>query len=272
MSDEKIQKKVTIPDIIDKKTKAEKISALTAYDYIMAQILDETGMDIILIGDSLAMVFAGYSTTLPITMDEMIYHAKIVNRVVHRSLVIADMPFMSYQISVEEALRNAGRFLKEAEVQGVKLEGGENIVEIVSKMVSFGIPVMGHIGLTPQSINRFGTYKLQGKDPKIAKQLKKDAKILEEAGAFSIVLEKITADLASEITDSVSIPTIGIGAGPYCDGQILVSYDLLGMFEKFRPRFVRRYAELGAQMRSAFKSYIDDIKTGNFPGPDESFE
>jgi 3-methyl-2-oxobutanoate hydroxymethyltransferase len=169
-------------------------------------------------------------------------------------------------------LRNAGRFLKEAEVQGVKLEGGENISEIVRKLVSFGIPVMGHIGLVPQSINRFGGYKLQGKDPKIAKQLKKDAKILEEAGAFSVVLEKIPATLAAEITTSISIPTIGIGAGPHCDGQILVSQDLLGMFEKFKPRFVRRYAELGKHMRSSFKSYIEDVKTGNFPGPDESFE
>ena len=272
MSSENLIKRVTIPDIIDKKVKSEKIAALTAYDYLMAQILDEAGMDIILVGDSLGMVFAGYSTTIPITMDEMVYHSKIVNRVVKRSLVISDMPFMSYQVSVEEALRNAGRFLKEAEVQGVKLEGGENISEIVRKLVSFGIPVMGHIGLVPQSINRFGGYKLQGKDPKIAKQLKKDAKILEEAGAFSVVLEKIPATLAAEITTSISIPTIGIGAGPHCDGQILVSQDLLGMFEKFKPRFVRRYAELGKHMRSSFKSYIEDVKTGNFPGPDESFE
>ena len=272
MSSENLIKRVTIPDIIDKKVKSEKIAALTAYDYLMAQILDEVGMDIILVGDSLGMVFAGYSTTIPITMDEMVYHSKIVNRVVKRSLVISDMPFMSYQVSVEEALRNAGRFLKEAEVQGVKLEGGENISEIVRKLVSFGIPVMGHIGLVPQSINRFGGYKLQGKDPKIAKQLKKDAKILEEAGAFSVVLEKIPATLAAEITTSISIPTIGIGAGPHCDGQILVSQDLLGMFEKFKPRFVRRYAELGKHMRSSFKSYIEDVKTGNFPGPDESFE
>jgi 3-methyl-2-oxobutanoate hydroxymethyltransferase len=272
MSSENLIKRVTIPDIINKKVKSEKIAALTAYDYLMAQILDEAGMDIILVGDSLGMVFAGYSTTIPITMDEMVYHSKIVNRVVKRSLVISDMPFMSYQVSVEEALRNAGRFLKEAEVQGVKLEGGENISEIVRKLVSFGIPVMGHIGLVPQSINRFGGYKLQGKDPKIAKQLKKDAKILEEAGAFSVVLEKIPATLAAEITTSISIPTIGIGAGPHCDGQILVSQDLLGMFEKFKPRFVRRYAELGKNMRSSFKSYIEDVKTGNFPGPDESFE
>lgn len=272
MSSEKLTKKITIPDIIDKKKKSEKITALTAYDYLMAQILDEVGMDIILVGDSLGMVFAGYSTTLPITMDEMVYHAKIVNRVVQRSLVIVDMPFMSYQVSVEEALRNAGRFLKEAEVQGVKLEGGENIEEVVKKLVGYGIPVMGHIGLVPQSINRFGGYKLQGKDPKIAKQLIKDAKILEQAGAFSVVLEKIPATLAEEITSSISIPTIGIGAGPHCDGQILVSQDLLGMFEKFKPRFVRRYAELGKEMRSAFKSYIEDVKSGNFPGPDESFK
>jgi len=272
MSSEKMIKKVTIPDIINKKKQSEKITALTAYDYLMAEILDDVGMDIILVGDSLGMVFAGYPTTIPITMDAMIYHAKIVNRVVQKSLVIVDMPFMSYQVSVEEALRNAGRFLKEAQVQGVKLEGGENIAEVVKELVIYGIPVMGHIGLVPQSINRFGGYKLQGKDPKIARQLKKDAKILEEAGAFSVVLEKIPASLAAEITASISIPTIGIGAGPHCDGQILVSQDLLGMFEKFKPRFVRRYAELGKEMRSAFQSYIKDVKAGSFPGPDESFE
>lgn len=272
MSQEKISRRLTIPDIIRKKDKGEKIAALTAYDFIMAKILDEVGIDIILVGDSVGMVFAGDLNTLPVGMDEMVYHAKIVSRVVKHSLVIVDMPFMSYQISIEDALKNAGRFLKNTGVQGIKLEGGENVASIVEKLVGFGIPVMGHIGLVPQSIHRFGSYKLQGKDPKIAKQLKRDAKILENSGVFSIVLEKIPADLAGEITNSLAVPTIGIGAGPKCDGQILVTQDMLGMFEKFKPRFVRRYAEIGKQMREAFKSYLEEVKTEKFPGAGEYFE
>jgi 3-methyl-2-oxobutanoate hydroxymethyltransferase len=264
--------KKTIPDILTMKKNGEKICALTAYDFLMAEILDNVGVDIILVGDSVSMVFAGHSTTLPVNMDEMLYHARIVGKAVRRSLVIVDMPFMSYQVSIEKGLENAGRFLKGANVQGVKIEGGENVENLTIKLVGAGIPVMGHIGLMPQSILRYGNYKIQGNDPQIAKQLKRDAKILEQSGAFSIVLEKIPSNLAEEITNSISIPTIGIGAGPHCDGQILVTHDLLGIFDKFKPRFVRRYAELGTIMREAFQNYKDDVKSGNFPAPGEYFD
>lgn len=264
--------KITIPDILTKKKNNEKIAALTAYDFLMAEMLDEAGIDIILIGDSVGMVISGYSTTLPVTMDQMIYHAKIVSNVVKRALVVVDMPFLSYQTSIEKGIENAGRFLKETESQAVKLEGGEAVVDLVRKMVNYGIPVMGHIGLVPQSIHRFGSYKLQGKDPKIARQLRRDAKLLEEAGVFSIVLEKIPAILAKEISESVSIATIGIGAGPFCDGQILVSHDLLGIYDKFKPRFVRRYANLARDMRKAFQNYLKDVRSGNFPSEEEYFK
>lgn len=264
--------KITIPQILSRKGKNEKITALTAYDFLMAEMLDEAGIDIILVGDSVGMVIAGYTTTLPVGMEEMIYHAKIVGKAIKRSLFVVDMPFLSYQISIERGIENAGRFLKETDAQAVKLEGGERVAELVHKLVNYGIPVMGHIGLVPQSIHRFGSYKLQGKDPKIARQLKKDAKCLEEAGAFSIVLEKIPGTLAKEITESISIPSIGIGAGPFCDGQILVSHDMLGIYDKFKPRFVRQYAELGKEMRKAFKNYIKDVRSGNFPSSDEYFK
>jgi len=263
---------LTIPDIISFKQRGEKISALTAYDYLMAEMLDEVGIDIILVGDSAGMVVAGYSTTLGIGMEEMIYHTKIVAKAVKHAVVVADMPFMSYQTSQEKGIENAGRFLKETEAQAVKIEGGEPVAELISKLVNFGIPVMGHLGLIPQSIHKFGNYSLQGKEPEVAERLKKEAKILEEAGVFSIVLEKIPALLAAEITRSVSIPTIGIGAGPHCDGQILVTHDMLGIFDKFKPRFVRRYAELGKEMREAFGKYIQDVKKGKFPSPEESFD
>jgi 3-methyl-2-oxobutanoate hydroxymethyltransferase len=264
--------KITIPDILTKKKNNEKIAALTAYDFLMAEMLDEAGIDIVLIGDSVGMVISGYSTTLPVTMDQMIYHAKIVSNAVKRALVVVDMPFLSYQTSIEKGIENAGRFLKETESQAVKLEGGETVVDLVRKMVNYGIPVMGHIGLVPQSIHRFGSYKLQGKDPKIARQLRRDAKLLEEAGVFSMVLEKIPAILAKEISESISIPTIGIGAGPFCDGQILVSHDLLGIYDKFQPRFVRRYANLAKDMRKAFRNYLKDVRSGNFPSEDEYFK
>ncbi len=264
--------KITIPDILKKKKNNEKIAALTAYDFLMAEMLDEAGIDIVLIGDSVGMVISGYSTTLPVTMDQMIYHAKIVSNAVKRALVVVDMPFLSYQTSIEKGIENAGRFLKETESQAVKLEGGEAVVDLVRKMVNYGIPVMGHIGLVPQSIHRFGSYKLQGKDPKIARQLRRDAKLLEEAGVFSMVLEKIPATLAKEISESISIPTIGIGAGPFCDGQILVSHDLLGIYDKFQPRFVRRYANLAKDMRKAFRNYLKDVRSGNFPSEDEYFK
>jgi 3-methyl-2-oxobutanoate hydroxymethyltransferase len=264
-------KKLTVPDIIALKDKSQKITALTAYDYLMAELLDVTGIDIILVGDSVGMVVGGKPTTLEVTMDQMVYHTQIVNQAVKRALVVADMPFLSYQPSVEQGIYNAGRFLKEAGAQAVKIEGGEIFAPLVQKLVQMGIPVMGHLGLLPQSIHKYGSYKLQGKDPEIAEQLKQEAKILEEAGIFSLVLEKIPAKLAGEITSSVRIPTIGIGAGPLCDGQILVSHDMLGIFDKFQPKFVRRYAQIAKEMRKAFKKYIDDVRSGNFPNDDESF-
>lgn len=265
-------KSLTIPDLIACKGRGEKIAALTAYDALMAQLLDQAGIDLILIGDSAAMVVAGYPTTLQIGMDEMVYHARIVSHAVHRAVVVADMPFLSYQVSVEKGIENAGRFFREANVQAVKIEGGTPVLPLVRRLVEIGMPVMGHLGLTPQSIRRFGTYKLQGRDPQVAGRMKEEAKKLEDAGIFSLVLEKVPAGLAAEITDSLSVPTIGIGAGPHCDGQILVSHDMLGIFDQFKPRFVRRYAELGQEMRRAFGEYIRDVKERNFPSAEESFK
>ena len=271
MSTHQGKKKVTVPEIMAMKERREKIAALTAYDYLTAEMLDEVGMDIILVGDSAGMVIAGNETTLPITMDEMIFITQNVRRGVRNALLVADMPFLSYQTSVSDGIKNAGRFLKEAQTEAVKVEGGKAVVELVEKLVGYGIPVMGHLGLTPQSINKFGTYKLQGSDPQTANVLKSDAKLLEQAGAFSIVLEKVPASLAKEISGSLKIPTIGIGAGPDCDGQVLVSHDMLGIFDKFQPKFVRRYAEIGKTMRNAFAEYVKDIKNGEFPNLDESF-
>ena len=271
MSSHQSRKKVTVPEIIAMKARGEKIAALTAYEYLIAEMLDEAGMDIVLVGDSAGMVIAGNETTLPISMDEMIFITRNVKRGVKKALVVADMPFLSYQISVSEGIKNAGRFLKESEAEAVKIEGGKAVIDLVDKLVGFGIPVMGHLGLTPQSINKFGSYKLQGSDSETANILMKDAKLLEEAGAFSIVLEKIPADLARQISESIKIPTIGIGAGPHCDGQVLVSHDMLGIFDKFKPKFVRRYAELGNLMRQAFTEYIKDVKNNEFPNNDESF-
>ncbi len=264
-------KKITVPRILSMKAAGEKIACLTAYDCVMASLLDEAGVELILVGDSGAMVFAGHQTTLPITMDQMIYHTQAVSRSVKRALVIGDMPFLSFQISVEEAVRNAGRFLKEGGSDGVKVEGGEIVAETIHRLVKVGIPVMGHLGLTPQSVHAFGGYGLRGKQKEEARQLKKDAKILEEAGAFAIVLEKIPASLSREVTRSLKIPTIGIGAGPHCDGQILVTHDILGLFETFKPKFARRYAELAKTIRSAASKYVGDVKSGDLPSPGESF-
>ncbi len=249
----------------------EKIAVLTAYDHLMAQLLDETGIDAILVGDSVGMVVAGYGTTLPVTMDEIIYHTRTVRRGVKRALIIGDMPFLSYQTSVADALRNAGRFLQEAGAEAVKVEGGRHMAETIQKMTRIGIPVMGHLGLTPQSIHQFGGYGLRGQSPEEAQCLLEDARILAESGCFSIVLEKIPAHLARQITEQIDIPTIGIGAGPDCDGQVLVTHDLLGLFEEFQPKFVRRYAQLAGEMRGAFGNYIKDVKEGTFPGPEESY-
>ena len=264
-------KKITVPIIMKMKEQQEKIAALTAYDYLIALFLDDAGIDIVLVGDSGAMVFSGYETTIPITVDEMIYHTKAASRGVKRALLVGDMPFLSFQVSADEALRNAGRFIKEGGAEAVKMEGGEAIAETVNRVVNAGIPVMGHLGLTPQSINRFGGYKVQARTEQEVEKLITDAIALEQAGAFAVVLEKIPAVAAQKVTEAVKIPTIGIGAGPHCDGQILVTHDILGLFEKFRPKFVRVYAEMGREIREACAQYTEDVKVGNFPSAEESY-
>ncbi|CUS98579.1 3-methyl-2-oxobutanoate hydroxymethyltransferase [Candidatus Kryptobacter tengchongensis] len=264
-------KKVTTKILIEMKKRGEKIAMLTAYDFLIAKLLDEAGIDVILVGDSLGNVFQEHETTLPVTVDDMIYHAKAVCRAVKRAMVVVDMPFLSYQVSLEEAIKNCGRVLKETCAEGVKLEGGSEIIDVVYKLTSIGIPVMGHLGLTPQSIHKFGGYDVRGVDEKEAEKILNDAKELESAGAFSIVLEKIPSGLAKKITETISIPTIGIGAGPFCDGQVLVVYDMLGLFEEFKPKFVRRYAELSKIIRNAFENYISDVKSGKFPSESESY-
>ena len=264
-------KKVTTKVIALMKQQGTRIACLTAYDFLTAKLLDQAYIDIILVGDSLGMVFQGHETTLPVTLEEMIYHAKTVVRGVDRAMIIVDMPFMSYQANDEEGFRNAGRVMKETGAGGVKFEGGERIANLVHMTVRAGIPVMGHLGLTPQSIHQFGGYTPRGATPVEAKQLMKDAKILEEAGAFSIVLEKIPASLGAKISKSIKIPTIGIGAGMHCDGQILVLSDMLGLYEDFHPRFVRRYAKLAETIRSSVSGYVKDVNDKNFPTDKESY-
>jgi 3-methyl-2-oxobutanoate hydroxymethyltransferase len=263
--------KVTVPRFVQMKSRGEKIACLTAYDWLFALLLDQSGIDLILVGDSAAMVYAGHDTTLPITLEQMIYHTQCVARGVKKALLISDMPFLSFQVNPDEALRNAGRLLKEGGAEGVKIEGGEPMAETIKKITEMGIPVMGHLGLTPQAIKSFGGYRVRGRDEKEAVILKNDAIILQEAGAFAIVLEKIPAVLAKEITESIDIPTIGIGAGSQCDGQILVTHDLLGLFEEFKPKFVRQYAEVAQTLRKAFTDYIRDVKNNSFPSIEESF-
>ncbi len=263
--------KITVPVLKRMKEEGKKIACLTAYDSLFAGLLDQAGIDLILVGDSVANVFAGHETTIPMTMDQMIYHTQCVSRGVERALLISDMPFLSFQISPEETLRNAGRFLKEAGAEGVKIEGGEPMAETIRRVTDVGIPVMGHLGLTPQSIKAFGEYRVRGKDPDEAEIIKNDAKILQEAGVFAIVLEKIPAQLAKEITEILTVPTISIGAGPHCDGQILVTPDLIGLFDEFKPKFVRRYAELARTLRQAFLQYSKDVKSGDYPSADESY-
>ncbi len=270
-SSDPVRRKVTTLRLQEMKQQGERIAALTAYDFLMARLLDEAGIDLILVGDSAAMVFAGHDTTISMTMAQMLYHATVVSRAVKRALVIGDLPFMSFQASVEEALRNAGAFMKEALVEGVKLEGGEIICPTVRRIVDAGIPVMGHLGLTPQSIHKFGSYRTRGTTDDEARRILADARALQDAGAFAVVLEKIPAELAREVTRSLKIPTIGIGAGVDCDGQILVTHDMLGLFSRFRPRFVRRYAELGESMQQCFRKYCEDVKERAFPGRDESY-
>jgi 3-methyl-2-oxobutanoate hydroxymethyltransferase len=264
-------RKLTTLSIRAMKQEKKKIAALTAYDFITASLLDAAGVDVILVGDSLSNVIQGNETTLPVSVDEMIYHTKAVQKGVRRALLVTDMPFMSYQVTVEDAVRNCGRVMKETRADAVKLEGGAAIIPIVERLTEIGIPVMGHLGLTPQSINVFGTYKVRGTEKKERDKIIGDARLLADAGVFAIVLEKIPAELAREITGSVSVPTIGIGAGPGCDGQILVVHDMLGLTEQFRPRFVRRYANLAELIRENVSRYVDDVRRAAFPDKNESY-
>lgn len=263
--------KITTQTVVDMKTKGEKISMLTAYDYTMAQIIDQAGIEIILVGDSASNVMAGHETTVPMTLDHMIYHTSCVVRGVDRALVIADLPFMSYQVTTKEALISAGRMMKEAGAHAIKVEGGKPITNTVKRIVEAGIPVMGHLGLTPQSIYKFGTYKVRATEDQEAEELIRDAKLLEAAGCFAIVLEKIPAKLAKKVTNELSIPTIGIGAGPDCDGQVLVLHDMLGLNKEFNPRFLRRYADLNSIMTEAVQHYIKDVKDRDFPNEEEQY-
>jgi len=257
--------KVTILTLREMKENGEKITMITAYDYPFARIFSEAGIDVILVGDSAANVCAGYESTLPITMDEMIYHTRAVSRAKPRALVVGDMPFMSYHVSVEDTLKNAGRFIKEGSAEAVKLEGGVNVRDKIEAITSMDIPVMGHIGLTPQSVHRMGGFKVQGRDEIGRRKLLDDAKAVEDAGAFALVLEAIPPGLAEEITESVSIPTIGIGAGLQCDGQVLVMHDILGLVFGKRPKFVKEYANLQEPAKKAVETYISEVKDGTFP-------
>ncbi len=263
--------RITINQIKQMKQKGEKITMLTAYDYSTARIIDEVGIPLILVGDSLGMVVLGYESTIPVTIDEMLHHTKAVVRGTRQTMVIGDMPFMTYHVSIEDALRNAARFIQEAGAQAVKLEGGVTVAEKVRRVVDCGIPVMGHIGLTPQSIHQLGGYKVQGKTPEAAARLLEDARVLEQAGAFAIVLETVPAPLAALITKSVSIPTIGIGAGIGCDGQVQVINDILGSFTDFVPRHAKQYAKLADIIRAAITEYDREVKAGSFPTEEQSF-
>lgn len=263
--------KNTVSTFREQKAKGEKISMLTAYDYSTAKLMDEAGINGILVGDSLGMVMLGYEDTLPVTMEDMIHHTAAVCRGAKNTLVVGDMPFISYQVSVEEAVYNAGRLMKEGRCQAVKLEGGASVCPQIRAITNASIPVMAHIGLTPQSINAFGGFKVQGKSEEAAKKLLEDAKAVEEAGAFAVVLECVPAKLAELISKSISIPTIGIGAGAGCDGQILVYQDMLGLFSDFTPKFVKKYANVGEMMTQAFRDYIADVQEGSFPAPEHTF-
>ena len=264
-------KRITTNVLQEMKARDEKISMLTSYDYTLAKIVDDAGIDVILVGDSASNVVAGHETTLPITLDNMIYHASSVVRAVKRSLVVVDLPFGSYQGDSQRALESSIRIMKEAGAHAVKLEGGSEIIESIERILTAGIPVMGHLGLTPQSIYKFGTYTVRAKENAEAKKLVEDAKLLEKAGCFSIVLEKIPAKLAKKVTRSVKIPIIGIGAGPDVDGQVLVLHDMLGMTHEFNPRFLRRYLNLYKDINDAVESYVKDVKSGNFPNEEEQY-
>ena len=264
-------RKVTTHRLIEMKQKGEKISMLTSYDYTMAGIVDKAGVDVILIGDSASNVMAGHQTTLPITVDQMIYHSSAVVRAVNRALVVCDMPFGSYQVNAAEGVTNAIRIMKESGCDALKLEGGVEIIDTVKRILDAGIPVMGHLGLTPQSINKFGTYAVRAKEEAEAEKLISDAKLLAETGCFSVVLEKVPAQLAARVTSEIPVPTIGIGAGNGCDGQVLVVADMLGMTQGFSPRFLRRYANLNEVITDAVGHYVTDVKSGDFPNESESY-
>ena len=269
-----MQRKVTVPELLKRKGN-DPIVALTAYDFPFASIVDEAGVDLILVGDSLGMVVQGMETTLPVTMDEIIYHCRMVARARKRALVVGDLPFLSYQVSPQEAVSNAGRLIKEGGAEAVKLEGGIGVADAVRAISSVDIPVMGHVGLTPQSVHRMGGHKVQGRKrgdaPGARERLIEDALVLEDAGAFAVVLEGIPLDLAAKITDQLEVPTIGIGAGPHCDGQILVLHDVLGLCSTLAPKFAKRYAELWGDATDAVKSYVSEVRSGAFPTDDHSF-
>jgi 3-methyl-2-oxobutanoate hydroxymethyltransferase len=265
------KKKSTLADLAEMKRQGRKIKMITAYDYPTALLVDQSPVEMILVGDSLGMVVLGYESTVPVTMDEMVHHTKAVVRGARSSFIVADLPFMSYQVSVEEAVRNSGRLVKEGGADAVKLEGGSHMAETVRAIVSAGIPVMGHLGLTPQTATMLGGLKVQARDAAAARAVIADAKALEAAGAFSVVLEAIPSQLADRITRELSIPTIGIGAGPRCDGQVLVLHDAIGLFQRFVPKFVKRYADVGGAIAQALDSYCQEIDGGTFPGPEHSF-
>ncbi len=264
-------KPLTIPDLRDQKRAGRKLTVLTCYDAAFARLLDGV-VDLLLVGDSLNQVIAGHETTLSATLDQMIYHAAAVRRGSRRALVFVDLPFLTYQVTVAEALRNAGRVMQETGAHGVKLEGGEGMAETVRSMVRAGIPVMGHLGLTPQSVHQLGGYRVQGRDPAAADRLRSDAKFLEDAGACALVLELVPSALAADVSRSLEIPTIGIGAGPGCDGQVLVLHDMLGLNPDFNPKFLKKYADLAATVRGAAQAYADEVRAGRFPGKEQSFD
>ena len=264
--------KVTVPHVLKMKQRGERITCLTVYDYAFARILDAAGVEMMLVGDSLGCVIQGNPTTLPVTMDEMLYHTRIVARGCKRALVIGDMPFLSYQASKQEGVKNAGRFLKESGAQAVKLEGGVTVQDTIRAIVDVGVPVMGHVGLTPQSVHRFGGYKIQGKDKEQRETVLRDAQAVQDAGAFAVVLEGMPVGLAREITEQLSIPTIGIGAGVDCDGQVLVLHDMLGLFDDFTPKFVKQFADLKAATAAAVQGFIGEVKERKFPAEEHSFK
>lgn len=263
--------KLNILEFKKMKEKEEKITMVTAYDYTGGVLSEQAGIDVILIGDSLGMTMLGYDSTVPVTMDDMIHHMRAVRRGAPGTMCIVDMPYMSYEISIEEAIRNGGRMMKEGAADAVKIEGGKNRAKVVEALVNAGIPVMGHLGLTPQTADQLGGYKVQGREEETARQMIEDAKVLQDAGVFGIVLECVPAQLAQEITRQVTVPTIGIGAGVHCDGQVLVYHDLLGIYQRIRPKFVKQYANLGEEIRKALEQYGQEVKSGEFPGKEHSF-